>query len=141
MGAAATTMFHKGLIAPVAAGCCLAAGASYIAVANPGTDSAFIPCPFRSLTGMWCPGCGLTRATASLSQGDLGQALRFNALVFAALAAVIVAWSLWFWQEFTKRRLQLLPDRLRPLVASITVAVLLGFGVLRNLPGFDALRG
>lgn len=35
-------------------------------------------CPFKRLTGHPCAGCGLTRATISLSHGDWARAWKFN---------------------------------------------------------------
>ena len=77
------------LAAPIACGCCLVAGAAYVAAENPSDGGVFLPCPFRSLTGLWCPGCGLTRATHHLLRGDLVQALRFNLFVVAILPLII----------------------------------------------------
>jgi hypothetical protein len=37
------------------------------------------PCPFLHLTGIPCPGCGLTRATYLLLQGDVKNSLTFHA--------------------------------------------------------------
>ena len=39
-----------------------------------------IPCIFRSITGMLCPGCGMTHALSSIAQGKLLEAMRYNAL-------------------------------------------------------------
>jgi hypothetical protein len=36
------------------------------------------PCPFSTLTGLPCGGCGITRATAALLRGDLTQALHYH---------------------------------------------------------------
>jgi hypothetical protein len=39
-------------------------------------------CPTALFFGIPCPGCGLTRATLALLQGDLASALHFHPLVF-----------------------------------------------------------
>jgi hypothetical protein len=77
----------------VRAGGALALGILFIpfalfARANDGfTEGGAIPCIWRSLTGYPCPGCGLTRAFASLTEFDIAQSIRFNpeALLFTAL--------------------------------------------------------
>src|SRR4051794_22012477 len=57
-------------------------------------------CPFKVLTGLPCPGCGLTRSTVALLHGDLSTSLYFHPLgapMVAALMvlAVIDAWVWW----------------------------------------------
>jgi len=44
-------------------------------------------CPFRVLTGVDCPGCGLTRATGAMLQLHIGEMLRLHPLapIFAPL--------------------------------------------------------
>jgi hypothetical protein len=50
------------------------------------------PCPLRALTGIPCPTCFLTRATAAALTGQLEQSVRLHA--FGPLvAAVLVIWS------------------------------------------------
>lgn len=44
-----------------------------------------IPCWFNLLTGMQCPGCGMTRAIAQLWRGDVHEALEYNALCISVL--------------------------------------------------------
>jgi hypothetical protein len=44
------------------------------------------PCAFRQATGIPCPGCGLSRALASLLHGDVSRALAFHAFAPVAVA-------------------------------------------------------
>lgn len=37
-------------------------------------------CMFRHLTGVDCPGCGLTRSFVHVARGDICEAFRFNAM-------------------------------------------------------------
>jgi hypothetical protein len=39
-------------------------------------------CPFKMLTGLPCPGCGMTKAVLSLAKGDFQGALVYNPFVF-----------------------------------------------------------
>ena len=51
-------------------------------------------CPFFRVTGIPCPGCGLTRAVILLLKGDLQASLRFHAfapiVLLTAVALVLV---------------------------------------------------
>ena len=57
---------------------------------HPADEPAFTVCIFKNLSGLDCPGCGLTRSFCALSQGHLAKAFYFNKLgpflyvVFAA---------------------------------------------------------
>lgn len=44
-----------------------------------------IPCWFNLMTGLKCPGCGMTHAIAQLWRGDIKGALEYNALCFSVL--------------------------------------------------------
>lgn len=41
-----------------------------------------ISCVFLELTGLPCPGCGMTRAFISILKADLAAAVRYNITVF-----------------------------------------------------------
>lgn len=51
-------------------------------------------CPFFSVFGIPCPGCGITRATLFFLQGQLLQSLRYNflasLLIFSCIIYIIV---------------------------------------------------
>jgi hypothetical protein len=133
------------LAAPIACGCCLAAGAVYVAAVNPEGRGGFLPCPFRSLTGWWCPGCGLTRAAHFLFRGDLTQALRYNLFVVVVLIAAVVSWMMWMRRALSGNRGQPRPSR-EPRsgfswITASAIAVAVAFALLRNLPVIDGLRG
>lgn len=125
---------------PLACGACLLAGAAYIVAVDPGGGGGLTSCPIRAATGRWCPGCGLTRATHHLLRGDVLQALSLNVMAPLILAALAVAW--WSW-------LRVVAGRGAPRwVVSIgwstyasAVAAVAVFVVLRNLPGWEWLRG
>jgi hypothetical protein len=65
-----------------AAGVIVAAAGSFtVAWFNPTTDGFFPKCPLLQLTGLACPGCGLTRGFHALFHGDVLTALDYNALI------------------------------------------------------------
>jgi hypothetical protein len=105
-----------------------AGGAAYLKLWLPATHLA-VPCPFYKLTGCYCPGCGITRAALSLLSGDVEQAFRYNALIFA-LAPLYLVYAI------AKRRR--MPRTGNVMMAVMMTATLL-FGLLRNLPDFQWL--
>ena len=46
-------------------------------------------CPFKSLTGIPCPGCGMTRAMLSITKGDFRGAFGYNPFSFFLLFMVV----------------------------------------------------
>lgn len=56
---------------------------------NPSHSSFFLPCPFHSITGLYCPGCGSQRAIHLLLHGDIAGAFRFNPLMVLTLPILI----------------------------------------------------
>lgn len=44
------------------------------------SDNYFTVCGFKNMTGLPCPGCGLTHSFCALAKGDLATAFAFNAL-------------------------------------------------------------
>jgi|SRR5699024_4449720 len=59
----------------------VALGILYLKVISP-VFHIHIPCVFKKITGLDCPGCGMTRAALAMLDGDFYQAFRFNMLVF-----------------------------------------------------------
>lgn len=88
------------------------------------------PCPLRWLSGLFCPGCGSTRALHGLLHGDLAAALSFNPLLVLALPFVALLLA---------NQVFVLPEGLQALARRIGDArpwavLLIAYMVLRNLP-------
>jgi hypothetical protein len=123
---------------PISAAGGLLAAAAYVAAIDPSEGGVFPTCPFRAMTGWWCAGCGLTRATHRLLHGDVFGALRFNALTPLILALIALLWLDWYVRATKKRSLL----RRAPRWSAVTgIVVAVAFAVLRNLPGVAGLRG
>ena len=59
-------------------------------MASPSDDGPTL-CPVALLTGVACPGCGITRAVAWLVRGDIGTALTYHPLAPLVVALIVVA--------------------------------------------------
>lgn len=88
-----------------------------------------VPCIFREITHLNCPGCGITRACLALLDLDFYQAFRYNMLVFV-LAPFYLLYL--FLESKGYRRSSSM------LVNSMVVVTVL-FGILRNIPMFSWL--
>jgi uncharacterized protein DUF2752 len=76
------------------------AGAAMLGIAavRPIVPFEFVPpCPLRTMTGIPCPLCGMTRGVTALVHGDLGHAVVLNPgslLVVALAVLLIVQWRM-----------------------------------------------
>ncbi len=114
----------------------LAAGLLVTLYCVPPTPNSFYPgCPFHTMTGLHCPGCGTTRALYSALHGQWSQAVRFNALSFVVLPLVAFSLfrSLWVWMwELPARGAGRWTNR---IIWGLGV-LLLVFWVVRNIPAY-----
>jgi len=95
-------------------------------------------CPFYELTGLYCPGCGSGRAAIALLHGHVLAALGHNPL-FVLLGLPCAVLLIWAYLCFVFPGLGLKKPRLPAWAGDTALVLLLGFWVLRNLPGFTFL--
>ncbi|HVF44291.1 MAG TPA: DUF2752 domain-containing protein [Pyrinomonadaceae bacterium] len=90
-------------------------------------------CPFRALTGLPCPGCGMTRAFCALGHGDLAGAFGYNALAPFVFAAAVLAWAHALATVLKLDAARAALERLRPTqrAAALMLAVTLAWWVVR----------
>ncbi|HEY7628230.1 MAG TPA: DUF2752 domain-containing protein [Ilumatobacteraceae bacterium] len=120
--------------APLAGGAAMLAAGAFVAARDPAAPgSPFPTCAFRQATGLWCPGCGLTRGFHELAHGHLGAALSYNVFTPVAAVAIVFAWVGWL--RFSWRLPAFdLPARFGRTAAFVVPAVLILYAVLRNIP-------
>lgn len=87
----------------LAATCVLA----FSALFTPGALPKFDICMLHRITGIPCPGCGLTRAFCAISHGDFAAAWCFNPFGFLFYAGVLSVpfWAIWKWKNPGRRLL------------------------------------
>ncbi len=95
-----------------------------------------IPCPVHLLTGLSCPGCGISRFFLALLRLDFSGAVSQN----LALAVLLPVWTVVGLVEFwwNPKALEK-PSSLLTVLEIGSLVLLLAFGVLRNLPGWEFL--
>ena len=131
--------------AQIIATTCACAGASaFLFAVDPSRHAIYPQCLLYNTTGLYCAGCGATRALYALLHGRLLTALHDNVLFVALLPLFIYvmgsyalkAWRADAWPPFYI-------DSGRLLRIGICFFILIaGFMVMRNLPGwpFDCFK-
>jgi hypothetical protein len=74
----------------------------YGLLVNPFSGENGLPCLWKLLLDIECPGCGLSRAGAFLVRGRLVEAISTNWLIVPISALILISQSLNFVQEATK---------------------------------------
>ena len=123
------------LVLAILASLVAAAGAIALFAVNPSSSRLFPPCPFHAATGLYCPGCGSTRAAHHLLHGRFATAFDFNALMVVSLPFLACAGALGALRLAgrTPRRPPV-SQRLPAWAVWALLAAVLLFGILRNLP-------
>jgi hypothetical protein len=109
------------------------AGCAYVAINDPNTSTLFPACPFRTITGLDCPGCGITRALHALFNADPVGALDQN-LLFVLAVPVLLWWALRSALRSSGRATRAGPAfQWRAWMTWALVATISGFWVVRNI--------
>lgn len=123
---------HFALAVTAAAGTtAVAAGVWVLRQIDPNAADSRLPgCVFYHLTGLYCPGCGMTRAAHALVHGDLRQMLAMNPLlpVLIVMLPLLVLHALGYRLPLPKRAIAIMSNGKFWLIS------LGAFWVLRNLP-------
>ena len=89
-------------------------------------------CPWRVMTGTYCPGCGGLRAVNDLTRADLAAAASSNLLFVSSIPVIAWAWARSVGQRWRGVR-QPLPQPALTIAASLVVVLVVVFWVVRNL--------
>ena len=109
-------------------GALLAGGLAFVGFGDPHRPGFLVPpCPFATMTGWLCPGCGGMRMTHDVLHGDFAAAVTDNVFLLIGLPTLAI-WLLVRWRQ---------GKRLMPIPAIVVlVLAVLTWTVVRNLPGF-----
>ena len=108
------------------------AGCVVVGIVDPNKTQMFPACAFKAMTGLDCPGCGMTRGLHALLNGDVVRAMSHNILLVIILATS-ATWLSWnaIARRTGKRQLHFAFKRSTWIAIGLAV---FAFWVVRNLP-------
>ena len=101
-------------------------------------EGAGIPCMLHFFTGLYCPGCGASRALRALLHLNFYQALRYNA-VLTVTAPLLAAYFIALAVSFLRYGKDKVSEKIPQAPLYVLIAVFVIYGVLRNIPMFSFL--
>lgn len=107
-------------------------GAGVVWYFNPSNVNFLPVCPLYSMTGIACPGCGLTRGFHALFHGDILTALDYNAML--PIFSLFLGYFFLSMFLVAVRGRGLSMNYLKPQFVWTFAILTLGFAILRNLP-------
>jgi hypothetical protein len=131
--------------AQIALAACACGGASaFLYAVDPNRHGVYPQCLLYNTTGIYCAGCGATRALYALLHGRVIEALHDNALFVAALPLLlymIFPYALRAWNANAWPQVHVDGGKLAWRGIGV-MALMIAFMLLRNLPGwpFEWLR-
>lgn len=116
-------------------GCCLGLGAVGLAYAGwVAATGWYLPCLFRSVTGLLCPACGISHLCMALLAGDWAGAFAANPCL--VLLSPLFLWlAVWLAVDYLRIG-RCLPSRGQNRLITVLIACLVLYGIVRNLPLF-----
>ncbi len=90
-----------------------------------------IPCVFNLITGLKCPGCGISRMFLSLMRLDFKSAWKYNpaVIVISPFLAHLIFSGCYRWVKFGKNT----ETKFDNVLAIVLIFVLILFGIIRNV--------
>lgn len=98
-----------------------------------------VPCLFHEWTGLYCPGCGMTRAIFSLLRFDFYDAIRNNILILILIPFGIYL-LIHYIQGYLKGKRWVMSEFIPEKVLVVLLIFILLFGVARNFDVFWFLQ-
>ncbi|WP_238987284.1 DUF2752 domain-containing protein [Confluentibacter flavum] len=98
---------------------------------NPSDSSIFPKCPFYSLTGFYCPGCGSQRAIHKFLHGDIFEGFKHNFLIMLLPTVLIYDWSVILFNKYSSKKIKNILHYSKTTYSIFIIIPL--FWILRNI--------
>lgn len=92
-----------------------------------------VPCIFHQITGLNCPGCGVTRMCMALLHLDFYQAYTVNRGLFIALPVIILVIGISLYRYISGIKGKNLLSRTESLISAVLVVYFVIWGIVRNI--------
>ena len=96
----------------------------------------YLKCPFKLITGFYCPGCGVTRMLYKIITLDFYQAFRYNPLLFVCFPFILFLLINNIYSHIKNKKA--LYKKIPELVWYILIIIFIIYGILRNFIPFLA---
>ena len=96
------------------------------------------PCPIKYIFHVYCPGCGVSRMLISISKLQFKKAFNYNQLIFILLPFILILLGdsiIAYLYDKTPKIVNRIPNWVYILLCIIIIC----FGIIRNIPGFEYL--
>lgn len=97
-----------------------------------------VPCFFHTITGLYCPGCGMTRCIIHLLSFQFQKAF-FDHMAFFILLPLFLYFLFHFIYSYVRYG-NIRYTKFQNMLLRICLLVLVLFGILRNFPTFSFLQ-
>lgn len=91
-----------------------------------------IPCPFKSVTGFLCPGCGVTKMSEAALRFNFKEAFLCNGAVLCLLPLLTAVYGVETVRYVRSGDASFC--RASSVIVWVSLIILLIFGIVRNLP-------
>lgn len=95
-----------------------------------------LPCIILEKTGLYCPGCGISRMFISIIRLDFYQAFRYNPLIFILLITCILFGIVDTIYYIRNKKHINIPN----YIYIILLLIIIAYGIMRNIPMFSYLE-
>ena len=124
------------LAGPGACAALVGSATAYVWAVDPNQSGHYPVCPTYAIAGVYCPGCGMLRATHDLTHLDVAGAMARNPFAPVILAGLVALFVVWVRARWRGRPLTWDPPRWMPWAVAVAFVVLT---VARNIPGWTWL--
>lgn len=98
---------------------------------NPSENRIFPRCPFYSITGFYCPGCGSQRAIHGLLHGRIVGGLKHNPLILLLVFVLVYDATIFVLKKLYNKKTNNLLHK--PRTTNIILFIIIIFWILRNI--------